>query len=78
MQATLLYCAGLVDGTGRAPLRNAAVRIEDGRITAVGAIDALRTAVGWETIEHDFRPHWIAPGLIDEHTHFSLAGDGRS
>ena len=78
MQATVLYCAGLVDGTGRAPLRDAAVRIEDGRVKAVGPIEAFRPAADKETIEHDFRPHWIAPGLIDEHTHLSLAGDGRS
>jgi imidazolonepropionase-like amidohydrolase len=74
----LLYCAGLADGTGQATLRDAAVRIEDGRVKAVGPIEALRSAADEETIECDFRPYWIAPGLIDEHTHLSLAGDGRS
>ena len=78
MATTVLYGAGLVDGTGRAPLRDAAIRIEDGRVKAVGAIGALRPAAGEPAVEHDFRPYWIAPGLIDEHTHLGLAGDGRT
>jgi N-acyl-D-aspartate/D-glutamate deacylase len=57
MQATVLYCAGLVDGTGQAPLRDAALRIEDGRVKAVGPIEAYRPEADRETIEHDFRPH---------------------
>jgi imidazolonepropionase-like amidohydrolase len=68
----------LVDGTGRAPLRDAAIRIEDGRIIRVGPIGELRAAPGEGIVEHDVRPYWIAPGLIDEHTHLGLAGDGRS
>ena len=78
MAETVLYCAGLVDGTGRPPLREAALRIADGRVKAVGPVGALRTQPGEDVVEHDFRPHFIAPGLIDEHTHLGLAGDGRS
>ena len=75
---TLIRCAGLVDGTGRAPLLDAAIRIEDGRVTAVGPSGALRAQPGEEVEEHDFGGYFVCPGLIDEHTHLGLAGDGRS
>src|SRR5688500_2350816 len=78
MTTTVLYGAGLVDGTGRAPLRDAAIRIEDGRVKAVGPIGALRPKAGEPAAEHDYRPDWLAPGLIDGHTHLGLAGDGRT
>jgi imidazolonepropionase-like amidohydrolase len=75
---TLIRCAGVVDGTGRAPLLDAAIRIEEGRVKAVGPSGALRAQPGEEVVEHDFGGYFVCPGLIDEHTHLGLAGDGRT
>ena len=76
--STLIRCAGLVDGTGRAPLLDAAIRIEGGRVKAVGPSGALRAQPGEQLDEHDFGGYFVCPGLIDEHTHLGLAGDGRT
>lgn len=74
----ILYCDGLLDGTGRPAILDAAVRIAGDRIAAVGPAAALQPAAGERLIEHNCRGLWVTPGLIDEHTHLGLAGDGRS
>jgi imidazolonepropionase-like amidohydrolase len=76
--ATVVYCVGLVDGTGGAVVPEAAILIEGERIVAAGPAAALASRVSERTTVHDLRPWWVTPGLIDEHTHPSLAGDGRS
>jgi len=73
---TVIRAAGLVDGTGRAPVLDAAVRIEDGRVAWTGPYAAYEARPDDELL--DFRPHFLAPGLIDEHTHLGLAGDWRT
>ncbi|MBM4417882.1 MAG: amidohydrolase family protein [Chloroflexi bacterium] len=78
MPPTILRCAGLVDGTGAPPVLDAAIRIEDGRITAVGPAASVASHPDERPEFSDVSPHWICPGLIDEHTHLGLAGDGRS
>lgn len=60
----------LIDGTGAPPLPDAALRIEDGIITAVGRRNDVPTD-GAEFV--DAGGHWIIPGLIDCHLH--LSGD---
>jgi imidazolonepropionase-like amidohydrolase len=77
-EQTIIYCDGLLDGSGAAAIHDAAVRLEAERITAVGPAGALKPQPGERVTELDFRGFWITPGLIDEHTHLSLAGDGRS
>ena len=42
MTTILIDNATLIDGTGAAPLTNAAILIEDGRIRAVGKADSLK------------------------------------
>lgn len=74
----IVYCAGVLDGTGRPALRDAAVRIAGDRIAAVGPRAELAAHPDERLVEHDLRPYWVTPGLIDEHTHLGLAGDGRS
>lgn len=78
MSATVIRAAGLVDGTGRPPILDAAVRVDDGKVTAVGPSGQLRAHAGELVEELDFGGHFICPGLIDEHTHLGLAGDGRT
>jgi imidazolonepropionase-like amidohydrolase len=74
----IIYCDGLLDGTGAPAVRDAAIRLEGERITATGPAAALKLQPGEGVTEWDFRGFWVTPGLIDEHTHLSLAGDGRS
>jgi imidazolonepropionase-like amidohydrolase len=64
----------LIDGTGAAPVRNAVVLIQDGRITAVGA--SLPIPAGVEVI--DLADRTVLPGFIDAHVHlaFRTFGDG--
>ncbi|HEX5417154.1 MAG TPA: amidohydrolase family protein [Chloroflexota bacterium] len=73
--AATLYGGLVVDGNGGTPVSNGAVRIQDGRIVAVGPAAGLGPSQG---AEFDFRSYTIIPGLIDVHTHLTLAGDGRS
>lgn len=49
---------------------NGALLIEDGKILAHGAYDAVRAQAPAETVEIDHRPHLILPGFIDTHLHF--------
>ena len=77
-RGAIIYCAGLLDGTGAPAILDAAVRIEGERIAAVGPAAALAPHAGERLVEHDLRPYWVTPGLIDEHTHLGLAGDGRT
>lgn len=72
-----LVGATLVDGTGAAPVRDAAVVMRDGRIACAGTRAACRVPADADSI--DARGKWIIPGLIDAHVHFSQTGwvDGR-
>ncbi|KUI32153.1 amidohydrolase [Mycobacterium sp. IS-1742] len=73
MKRLLLHHATLIDGTGAAPLPDAAVLVEDGHIRWAGkaseapADDATRVDLGG---------HTICPGFFDCHVHFSLPGAG--
>jgi imidazolonepropionase-like amidohydrolase len=72
-----LIGATLVDGTGAAPVRNAAVIVRDGKIDCAGTRDTCPVPDGVTTL--DVLGQWITPGLIDAHVHFSQTGwaDGR-
>ena len=69
--------ATLVDGTGAAPLPDAVVLVEDGRIACAGAREACPVPAGVRTV--DAAGRWVVPGLVDAHVHFSQTGwaDGR-
>lgn len=74
MTAILVRNGTLIDGTGSEPIREAAVLIEDGKITAVGPSAARATAQ--DTLEIDAQGGYILPGLIDTHVHLMFeAGD---
>ena len=68
----------LADGISSTSQKDNAILVREGRITAVGPaqIIARQTPPDTETI--DLGSACISPGLIDGHTHLSLAGDGRS
>ena len=61
--ATLIHGGRVVDGTGAAPF-TADVLVEDGRIAAVGAVEAPGAAV------IDAAGCFVTPGFVDVHTHY--------
>jgi len=66
---TALLGGQLIDGTGREPIANAGVVIEDGVIAAAGPVPALRIGNGMRKLDLDGRT--VMPGLIDCHTHLT-------
>jgi imidazolonepropionase-like amidohydrolase len=72
-----LVGATLVDGTGADPVRDAVVLVRNGQIDCAGPRAACPVPDGVDTV--DLKGHWITPGLIDAHVHFSQTGwaDGR-
>ena len=69
--------ATLIDGTGVDPITDAVVVMRDGRIECAGPADQCPVPTGVEMV--DLRGHWITPGIVDAHVHFSQTGwaDGR-
>lgn len=66
---TLFYNGQLLDGTGAAPIPNAAVVVTDGLITYAGpAADAPPTT---DAREIDAQGGTIMPGLIEAHIHLT-------
>jgi imidazolonepropionase-like amidohydrolase len=67
----------LIDGTGRPPVRNAAVLVEDNHIRSVGRADSISRPVN-DVVEVDAQGGFILPGLIDSHVHLMFEiGDMR-
>ena len=59
--------ATVIDGTGRAPIADAAIVMTGGRITAVGPAAAVPTPAGARVI--DGRGKFVMPGLMDANVH---------
>ena len=60
--------ATLIDGTGAAPVPNATVVIEKGRITAAGPSASVKIPGGAQKV--DAHGKYVLPGLWDMHAHF--------
>ncbi|GAA0305879.1 amidohydrolase family protein [Sphingomonas oligophenolica] len=60
----------LIDGTGRAPVRDAALIIENKRITWVGPAVRLKAPKGAKI--RNLAGKFVMPGLIDSHVHLGL------
>ena len=60
----------MIDCTGAAPVEDAVVIVEEGKITAVGSVDQVNVPNGAEVI--DVGDATILPGLIDVHEHLAL------
>jgi len=75
--ALALVGATLVDGTGAAPVPDAVVVIEGGRVSCAGP--RSRCAVPGDARVVDVPGRWLIPGLVDGHVHYSQTGwaDGR-
>ena len=74
-QPLALTGATVYDGTGAAPIAEATVVVEDGRIACVGADCAV--PAGARTV--DLAGRYVTPGLVDAHVHYAQTGwlDGR-
>lgn len=72
-----LVGATILDGTGAPPLSNGVVVTDGARLSCVGSPSDCPIPDGSERV--DVSGHWIVPGLIDAHVHFSQTGwaDGR-
>src|SRR5262244_1490806 len=70
----VLTGATLIDGTGAAPVADAAVVVDGDRVTAAGARGPLSWPNDAEVI--DVRGRTIIPGLIDAHDHLAARGYG--
>jgi imidazolonepropionase-like amidohydrolase len=66
--ALVITNANLIDGTGKAPLNNAVIVINDGRITAVGPRSSIKVPKGAKIL--DAQGKYVLPGLWDMHAHF--------
>ncbi len=59
----VLRGATVIDGTGAAPLADATIVIQNGRITAIGRAADIRVAAGARTL--DLKGKFVIPGLMD-------------
>jgi len=60
-------CGTLVDGTGKDPIDDAGVLVEDGRVVEVGPREAVSVPDDAERVDHSGET--VTPGLIDAHLH---------
>jgi len=66
---TLIHNGQLIDGTGAAPVPNAALVITDGRITYAGPAQQAPAVIDAHTI--DAKGGTIMPGLVEAHIHLT-------
>jgi imidazolonepropionase-like amidohydrolase len=76
MTTTIIHCDRLLDGSGAAPVKDAALVIRDGKVSRVFAGRVPGGAVPDEATELRFPGCTVLPGLIDAHVHLNLPGDG--
>ena len=68
-QTTVLNHATVIDGTGAAPMPDAAIVITAGRIAAIGPASKMKIPSGAQTV--DLTGKTIIPGIINAHGHIS-------
>lgn len=76
-QSLLILTERLFDGVDGNTKSGQAVLITGGRIVAVGSKEEVQAQTAPDVKTLDLGPVCLTPGLIDSHTHLSLAGDGR-
>lgn len=74
----LIHSTRLADGLSTSSKADHAVLIEDGCIKAVGPRQKVQGQAPPDVEVVDLGDACLTPGLIDSHTHLSLAGDSRS
>jgi len=73
MPYTLVHNGTLIDGSGRAPVPDAALLLDGKVIKDVGRLADLRQPEG-EITTLDAQGGWILPGFIDAHVHIMFEG----
>lgn len=76
-QVTALTGATVIDGTGGPAIPQGVVLVDGDRLTCVGS--AAGCPIPADARRTDLAGHYITPGLVDAHVHFSQTGwiDGR-
>lgn len=72
----ILTADRVLDGSGKPPLRDGAVLIEDGRISRIGGQADIQAPEGARVRRVEYGDATILPGLVDAHTHLLSPGDG--
>lgn len=76
---TIVVQAGrLVDGLGGPTRLDQSILIREGRIQTIEATATMVQQLPPDAETIDLSPYCVAPGLVDGHTHLSLAGDSRT
>src|SRR5689334_15473465 len=70
--ATLITARKVLDGTGRPPILDGAVLVDEGRIIRVGRYAEIDAPAAVETV--DLGDYTVLPGLIDAHSHLGKSG----
>ena len=65
----------LIDGTGREPLVNATIAVQDRKIIHAGKARQWQASYDEDLIGLDFNGKYLLPGLIDSHVHLSGGGE---
>ena len=68
--------ARLIDGTDRAPIANATIVVQDGRIVAAGPATSVNVPAGAERVALNGKT--VIPGLINAHGHVNDPKDLRT
>jgi imidazolonepropionase-like amidohydrolase len=71
-QATVLRCGMLIDGVSDDPLREVEIKVDEGRIVAVGSFGFLADR---DSRVVDLSDQTCLPGLIDAHAHILIETD---
>jgi imidazolonepropionase-like amidohydrolase len=69
-QVTVVDGVQLIDGTGGPPISDAAIVIENGRITRIMQTDPSAYPAGARVVHYPGKT--VIPGLVDDHMHFGL------
>ena len=78
MTDQIIRAARIADGISTESKAGHAVSVVDGRIAQFGPFEEVARASPPDAEILDLGDACLTPGLIDGHTHLSLAGDGRS
>jgi imidazolonepropionase-like amidohydrolase len=65
----------IFDGTGRAPIEEGIILVEEDKVVAIGAKDQIPLPMGSDVTHIDLGDGFVLPGLIDVHSHLVLPGD---
>ncbi len=74
----LLLPDGVIDGSDGASRSRQAVLIDQGTIVEIDEVANVRSACPHGTVDVDLSGSTLCSGLIEGHTHLSLAGDDRN